>query len=335
MDARLAQFRELSRVLLAAESHHGQLLQAARELRVAFEQAASFDLEDEVHRQHVICPQGKAIGPTWAARCIDDYMRTRCFLTGLVSAITDRLQQRPGPVRILYAGCGPFAALVVPLATIFTSEQLQVEALDIHPASIASLNRLLTTLELGDYFSDIHCVDACSYVLNCPPGKPEFDLLLSETMKAGLAHEPQLAIMSSLGRQLPLTTLFIPEEVQVVLALGSPRLQQGLMMGTSTDACFTDVGEVLCLNRRSICDPDFPKSVSLTIDPNAPDWFSQLWLETRIQVYRDVWIPRRASELTCHLVAAERWTEGQSIVGGQAHYRQGPNPGIQWQWEYR
>lgn len=335
MDARLAQIRGLTRVLIAAESHHGQLLEAAHGLRVAFEQAASFELENEEHRQNVICPQGKAIGPTWAARCIDDYMRTRCFLTGLVSAITDRLQQRPGPVRILYAGCGPFAALVVPLTTIFTPEQLQVEALDIHPASIASLHRLLTTLELGAYFSDIHCVDACSYRLNCPPGKPEFDLLLSETMKAGLAQEPQLAIMSSLGRQLPLTTLFIPEEVQVVLALGSPRLQQGLMMGTSTDACYTDVGEVLCLNRQSIRDPDFPKPRFLTVDPSAPDCFSQLWLETRIQVYREVWIPRRASNLTCHLVAAERSTEGRSIVGGQAHYRPGPNPGIEWQWQYR
>lgn len=58
--------------------------------------------------------------PTGASMCILDSERTHVFLKGLVSAINkakEVFEERP--IRVLYAGCGPFALLANLAAPFF------------------------------------------------------------------------------------------------------------------------------------------------------------------------------------------------------------------------
>ena len=92
-----------------------------------------------------LLPQGVAINPQAAAFCIKDYTRTVIFIRGVHAAIATlqaRLPQQP--IRILYAGCGPFATLLLPLLTRFKATELDITLLDIHQRSLNSVGKLLS-----------------------------------------------------------------------------------------------------------------------------------------------------------------------------------------------
>ena len=56
---------------------------------------------------------GWAISPVQAALCAREPLRSAAFMRALVLAVTQRLRE-DRPVRVLYAGCGPFALLALP-----------------------------------------------------------------------------------------------------------------------------------------------------------------------------------------------------------------------------
>jgi hypothetical protein len=142
--------KEITARLLNTE-HHGESLNAAREMHAFFSDLTdrSVDFSDpEDHRESLLA-DGKAISPRDAARCILDYARTRSFLGGVRAAVIEALRRFPDlPIEILYAGCGPFAPLVLPLTTEFTADQLQFTMLDIHERSLDSVRRIVETLDL-------------------------------------------------------------------------------------------------------------------------------------------------------------------------------------------
>ena len=66
----------------------------------------------------VLLASGVAINPNAAAHCVNDYRRSVVFIRGVYAAIRlARRQFAPAPLRILYAGCGPYATLLLPLLT--------------------------------------------------------------------------------------------------------------------------------------------------------------------------------------------------------------------------
>lgn len=165
---------------------------------------------------------GVAINPQAAAFCIRDYTRTVIFIRGVHAAITALLARcRQQPIRILYAGCGPFATLLLPLLTRFKAGQLDVTLLDIHQRSLDSVDKLLCDFALDDYRIQLVSADACHY------RHPDaLDLVIAETMQKSLEQEPQFAVTANLAPQLSRDGIFIPEQIDIELSLVAPAQEQ-------------------------------------------------------------------------------------------------------------
>jgi len=203
---------ELTQVFLAAELDYVQLQRAAQAYREILTKQANFQEQSEDSRRDVRLTSGKAIGSTWAALCIDDLLRTKRFIKGVYTAVQSLLEGGKTSVEILYAGCGPFATLVLPLTTVFREDQVRIRALEINPASCLHLEKLIHNLGIEGYFQSIEQVDASCYQI---PKAGEVDILLSETMQRGLEKEPQVAIMYNLVPQLREDAILIPERINL------------------------------------------------------------------------------------------------------------------------
>src|SRR5262245_4487809 len=76
---------------------------------------------------------GKALSPADAARCVLDFRRTACYLQATAAALDAALQRWPQrPLRVLYAGCGPFAPLALPLARRHSAARVEFVLVDVH-----------------------------------------------------------------------------------------------------------------------------------------------------------------------------------------------------------
>lgn len=172
---------------------------------------ASFDAWAE----DSLLDSGVAINPQAAAHCAVDYRRSVMFIRGVHAAINALKLRFPGsPIDILYAGCGPFATLLLPLLVKFTPGELSISMLDIHQRSLESVALLLAHFELGAHAVRTIRADACHYT---HPGK--LHLVIAETMQKSLEQEPQFAVTANLAPQLWPTGIFIPQRIEVALYL--------------------------------------------------------------------------------------------------------------------
>lgn len=165
---------------------------------------------------------GLAISPSNAALCVDDYIRTILFLRGLHQAILD---QDKAKVSVLYAGCGPLGVFAIPLLCYFEQGKVAFQLLDIHETSVDSVKHIIKALALPDRLISISCCDAMRYQ---PLTREEPDIVLLETMQAGLRVEPQVAVSRYLMAQFPQATL-IPASVSIEMVLVNPHYEFGLM----------------------------------------------------------------------------------------------------------
>ena len=198
-------------------------------------------------------PNGLAVSPKIAAMCADDFMRTIQFVRGLHAAILDvnrRYAERPA--RILYAGCGPYATLAVPLMSVFTAAQVQFSLIDIHSQSIESAKIIVDKLTLTDRVADFKVMDAGAYRVN--PDHPP-DIILMEIMKSCLDDEPQVAVTRHLLSQAP-GAILVPEDVRVELALVNFSAEFDLddsgKVRADPDRDRILVGSVFTLNRKTV-----------------------------------------------------------------------------------
>ena len=65
---------------------------------------SSLEFEDDALRNDIHSENGMALGTAWAAMCLDDGMRTKMFVKGLIEAVETKLNESKKPVHILYAG---------------------------------------------------------------------------------------------------------------------------------------------------------------------------------------------------------------------------------------
>lgn len=227
---------------------------------------------------------GIALNPQAAAHCVSDYRRSIIFIRAVNAAIEHLLQRLPSrPVRVLYAGCGPYATLLLPVLHRYRPEQLDLTLLDIHQCSLDSVAELLATLGLGEYGIHLHVADACVYQ---HPDAPH--LVIAETMQKSLEAEPQVAVTENLGRQLHPNGIFIPERIDVSLCLASTS-QRYL-------DCIT-VKPVLSLTVD--CD-QLTAPVTVQIPALREGHTRQPVLSTRITVYPGYCLEAGEAEITLH-----------------------------------
>ncbi len=158
---------------------------------------------------------GVAINPQAAAHCVNDIHRSVVFIRGVYAAILACRQRiADQPVRILYAGCGPYATLLLPLLHKFTPGELEICLLDIHQQSLASVERLIAHFGFDAHHIQTVQGDACTYQHPVP-----LHLVIAETMQKSLEQEPQFAVTANLAPQLCAQGIFIPEKITVELCL--------------------------------------------------------------------------------------------------------------------
>lgn len=158
---------------------------------------------------------GVAINPQAAAQCTLDYRRSVVFVRGVYCALRVLQSRLPNTqLSVLYAGCGPFATLLLPLLARFSSAELNITLLDIHYQSLASVRQLLTHFGLLNRSVQTIQGDACQYL-----HATKLHLVIAETMQKALEQEPQFAVTANLAPQLHPLGVFVPQQIDVSLCM--------------------------------------------------------------------------------------------------------------------
>lgn len=272
---------------------------------------------------------GEAISPRDAARCVLDYKRTSKFLRGLYAAILEMQKRFPDVViEILYAGCGPFAPLALPLTTRSNSDEIKFTLLDLHQRSLDAARTIFDALGKSAFVRDYIECDAATYKHD---GRHVIHIVIVETMQAALEKEPQVAITMNLAPQLCRGGIFLPERITVDCFLGdiaaefpdfsvdrapnslpadgSGRINLGRVMDLSAEGCSLS-----------------PKLINVAEDIDGE---LHLMLLTTITVFDSIVLSDRESGLTCPRVLydAGKVKRGQSI---EFEYQPGPKPGFEY-----
>ncbi|MBL4694236.1 hypothetical protein JKY72_02605 [Candidatus Gracilibacteria bacterium] len=166
--------------------------------------------------------KGMAIAPIYAAHCLSDCKRTTAFSSGLHDAIEEAMQRFPDqrPIRILYAGTGPFATLALPSMAKFSPEDIQFDFIDIHETSTQNLSELLEKLDFEDFAQNIITKDVFDH-----QDADGYHIAITETMGPALANEPQIPIMRHIRKMLVENGILLPEEIQLGLLIGNDNYQ--------------------------------------------------------------------------------------------------------------
>lgn len=230
-------------------------------------------------------PDGLALSPFDAALCLRDYQRTYAFAEGVTRAIRhmrDRHSDRP--VRVLYAGTGPFAPLAVLQVPHFSADEVQFTLLDLHPDSDAATRALFVSLQAEGMVEARHVCDATRWR---PASDTRFDVIVTEVMQASLRKEPQVQMTRALGPFLAPDGVFVPEEVGLDLVQVKPEV----LFGETPVPMPAAIGRAMTLTvetaRRLNVDDHIarlpPLCVPLDQSSDAP-----LVVVTRIRTFGDV-----------------------------------------------
>lgn len=305
MEEYTQQLERLTEDLLSL-SHPGPLRAAALDLHALFSRIVGLrdDSSDPADTQPTNLPAGVAIDPLSAARCTLDFARTTKFLRGIYAAVRVA-QQRffAQPIEILYAGCGPFATLAIPLMTQFSADEVRFTLLDIHQRSLDSARLLVETLGFAAHVRDYLQADAATYV---QPAERTLHIVITETMLEALRKEPQVAVTLNLAPQLCAGGILIPERITVDACLYNPATEFQLTPAGSVDESPSKsermrimLGRLIELDIASVprlCSEGFP-AVRIKL-PAADEQRLRLMLRTEVTVFESFILGDYAASIT-------------------------------------
>lgn len=271
----------------------------------------------------ILLSSGKAISPSAAAHCLLEMKRTAIFLRGIHKAINHKLtNKRTEPINILYAGCGPYATLIIPLLSLYTPNQVQVDLLDINEESLTASKNLAYAFGFEDFIEEYYLQDATKFKVQKP-----YVIVLSETMSSCLRNEPQVAIMQNLIPQIQVDSIFIPEEISIDAWLTNPKMENDRLTyfeGEKPPIDRISLGNVFKVNKENLDIKCLKNTLPL---PDDTSLFPELKLFTSIRVFGD----ETLGENDCSLNLPLKYYDFRAHKGGAVEfwYEQGQTPGIQ------
>jgi hypothetical protein len=273
----IRRLKEAAIKLLNCENLIGLMHEAVHEMYSIYLDYTTISITDQ-NDDYIMLPSGKAISPASAAHCLLEMVRTTKFIRGINKAINDKLQS-VSQVRILYAGCGPYAALVTPLLTLFSSNEVIVDLLDINEKSLMSVKGILSGLALESFADQYFLEDAATFKIN-----REYDMVISETLNSALRNEPFVAIYQNMLTQIGNECLFIPQQVVVDLKQNT-RGKWNALTGCVENQVRINHAEIMNVNAIS-AQFGLP-SMKLKIFNPYMDEKTELKLYTTVKIYDD------------------------------------------------
>ena len=164
-DAWQAELAQIARALADPARPLDSLIGETGKLRAFVERHSQLSMEasDSMNEGESTLASGWAISPVQAALCAREPLRSAAFVQGLAAAIhAASTPQRP--VSVLYAGCGPFALLALPLMAIFSPQQLRFTILEVHQEALDYARALIDKLGYGAHVAAFACADAFSTI---------------------------------------------------------------------------------------------------------------------------------------------------------------------------
>ncbi len=321
--------KKIADELLSDQNDDKRLNAAAARLYSLCSSVTGIDNADDSDGTRLL--SGEAISPNDAARCVLDYRRTSKFLRGLYAAILETQKRLPNvAIEILYAGCGPFAPLAIPLTTRFNSAEIKFTLLDVHKRSLDAAWSVFEALGKSAFVRDYIQCDAASYKHDVPR---VIHVVVVEAMQAALEREPQVAITMNLAPQLCLGGIFLPQKITINCYLCDLTKEFPALVAKADAAdAFSGAGRI---NVGPVFELTAGSCRSLLAAPkllNVPedvDGEFYLMLLTTINVFDSIALDDYESGLTCPkiLYEAGKMHRGKFI---EFQYHLGDKPGFKY-----
>jgi predicted RNA methylase len=315
--------RRETNTLISCEDDFLLMKRAVDELYRVFSAITGVTINQLNTESDIMLPSGKAIGMAGAAHCLLELKRTAVFLRGINKAILSKKKAHIAlPLRVLYAGTGPYGTLVVPLLTLLTPKDIIVDLLEINEKSLTCVQKVIDCLDLNAYIGEVYCADATTFSVN-----HSYDIVISETMLACLKSEPQVAIMQNLIPQLSSGAIFIPEEISIDVSLTNPRMEQERLLyftGEKPPFSRISLGNVFKVHKNSLDVNQMRKLIGI---PEGVEEYPVLRLFTTVRVFENEILSENDSSITLPKTYCDLRT--QHIKEIEFWYKQGAKPEIE------
>jgi len=281
-----------------------ELTEAINDLKKITQELSAININEESNKQDVYLNNGKALGTTWAAMCIDDILRTKKFTKGIFKAIDSLKEKQNKPIHILYAGTGPFATLLLPVLATYSQQEIKVTLVEINKESFNNMKQVISLLGFNEHVISYENEDATTLKIST---EIPIDIIVSETLQCGLVKEQQIPITINLLNQVGKNTILIPEMLALDVCLMNYNAFKNRTSETKeSDYCLmldrlieinSNSNEVFNLNLNDSSTQILAEKI-ITIDPENTTLYETLLLVTRITVFGDEIILINESGLT-------------------------------------